>query len=70
MLMVFTGNDRDLFHAYFSLLEGIRITKSWKLSFYQGNLRPNSTRPLWVDTTFKEFVDALGEEVGNLATMS
>jgi len=29
------------------------------------NLRPNSTRPLWVDTTFKEFVDALGEEVGN-----
>lgn len=28
------------------------------------NLRPNSTRPLWVDSTFSEFVEALGQEVG------
>lgn len=28
------------------------------------NLRPNSTRPLWVDSTFDEFVEALGQEVG------
>lgn len=30
----------------------------------RGNLRPNSTRPLWVDSTFDEFVEALGQEVG------
>ncbi|CAJ1453574.1 unnamed protein product [Effrenium voratum] len=29
------------------------------------NLRPNSTRPYWVESTFDEFVQALGEEVGS-----
>eukprot|EP00439_Symbiodinium_sp_Y106_P017757 s790_g2.t1 len=29
------------------------------------NLRPNSTRPLWVESTFDEFVAALAEEVGD-----
>ena len=28
------------------------------------NMRPNSTRPLWVESTFDEFVAALAEEVG------
>ena len=58
--------------------EGIRsvVSRNWTSLAYsmqivefvpdpvKRNLRPNSTRPLWVDSTFDEFVEALGQEVG------